>query len=95
MGGKKDSLLVTVKFFDAERGNIFSLLAEAGDIVLLKEGENNSIIEKMISGYHLIQWLRCEDRLSIDGMITRMGYSSKIARQSLVTAARSVISSSG
>ena len=54
-----------------------------------------SIIEKMISGYHLIQWLRCEDRLSIDGMITRMGYSSKIARQSLVTAARSVISSSG
>jgi hypothetical protein len=94
MGGKKDSLLVTVKFFDAERGNFFSLLAEAGDIVLLKEGENNSI-EKMIFDYHLIQWLRCEDRLSIDGMITRMGYSSKIARQSLVTAARSVISSAG
>lgn len=94
MGGKKDSLLVTVKFFDAERGNFFSLLAEAGDIFLLKEGENNSI-EKMIFDYHLIQWLRCEDRLSIDGMITRMGYSSKIARQSLVTAARSVISSSG
>ncbi|AMS32859.1 hypothetical protein AEM42_11555 [Betaproteobacteria bacterium UKL13-2] len=69
MGGKKDSLLVTVKFFDAERGNIFSLLAEAGDIFLLKEGENNSI-EKMIFDYHLIQWLRCEDRLSIDGMIT-------------------------
>ncbi len=52
--GKKDLLLVAVKFFDEDRENIFSLLTETDDIVLLKEEENNLIIEQMIFDYHLI-----------------------------------------